>query len=294
MRLSESELRQMKIGVTGASGQLGRLVVEQLLQRCQAADVAAIVRDPEKAADLARAGVEIRVADYDDRASLDAAVAGLDRLLLISSNQVGRRIPQHKNVIDAAKAAGVKHVIYTSAPKATTSSLVLAPEHKATEEYLASSGLPYTVLRNNWYTENYAPSIRMAKETGALVAAAGTGRVASASRADYAEAAAVVLVGEGHEGKVYELSGDRAWDYDELAATIAEVTGTPCSYRAVEPAEIVASMTAAGLDEGTAGFVAALDGNIAEGALATATDDLATLTGRPTTPLKETVKKLVD
>ena len=224
-RPSESELKLMKIGVTGASGQLGRLVVEQLLERCQATDVVAIVRDPGKAADLSGAGVEIRVADYDDRPSLDAAIAGLDKLLLISSNELGRRFAQHKNVIDAAKAAGVKQVIYTSASKATTSSLVLAPEHKATEEYLASSGLPYTVLRNNWYTENYAQSIQTARQTGTLVAAVGDGRVASASRADYAEAAAVVLVGEGHEGKVYELTGDRAWDYDELAATIAEVTG---------------------------------------------------------------------
>lgn len=283
----------MKVGVTGASGQLGRLVVQQLLDRCQATDVVAIVRDPAKAADLAAAGVEIRVADYEDRASLDAAAAGLDRLLLISSNEVGKRFPQHQNVIDAAKAAGVGHVIYTSAPKATTSALILAPEHKATEEYLAASGLAYTVLRNNWYTENYAHSIQSAKESGTLVAAAGEGRVASASRADYAEAAAVVLVGEGHEGKVYELSGDHAWDYNELAATIAEVTGTPCSYRAVEPSEIVAAMTAAGLDEGMAGFVAALDANIADGLLADASDDLTKLTGKPTTPLKETVEKLV-
>ena len=187
----------MKVGVTGASGQLGRLVVQGLLDRCQAADVVAIVRDPAKAADLAAAGVEIRVADYNDRAALDTAVAGLDRLLLISSNEVGKRFPQHQNVIDAAKAAGVGHVIYTSAPKATTSTLILAPEHKATEEYLETSGVPYTVLRNNWYTENYAQSVRTARDTGTLVAAAGEGRVASASRADYAEAAAVVLVGEG-------------------------------------------------------------------------------------------------
>ena len=157
----------MKIGVTGASGQLGRLVVQQLLGSAQATDVVAIVRDPAKAADLAAAGVEIRSADYEDRASLDAAAAGLDRLLLISSNEVGRRFPQHINVIDAAKAAGVKHVVYTSAPKATTSALILAPEHKATEEYLESSGLEYTVLRNNWYTENYAQTVQTARQTGA-------------------------------------------------------------------------------------------------------------------------------
>jgi NAD(P)H dehydrogenase (quinone) len=283
----------MKIGVTGASGQLGHLVVQQLLGKCPATDVVAIVRDPAKAADLAAAGVEIRVADYDDRVSLDAAAAGLDRLLLISSSEVGRRFPQHANVIDAAKAAGVKHVVYTSAPKATTSSLVLAPEHKATEEYLESSGLAYTVLRNNWYTENYAQPMQAARQSGVLVAAAGEGRVASATRADYAEGAAVVLVGEGHEGKVYEFSGDKAWDYHELAATIADVAGTACVYQAVEPADVVAAMTGAGLDEGTASFVAALDENIAQGALSEATSDLSTLIGRPTTPLKESVEELL-
>jgi NAD(P)H dehydrogenase (quinone) len=284
----------MKIGVTGASGQLGHLVVQELLKRCEAADIVALVRDPAKAADLAALGVEVRPADYDDRASLDAAVAGLDKLLLISSSEVGRRFPQHKNVIDAAQAQGVKQLVYTSAPKATTSALILAPEHKATEEYLAAAGVPYVVLRNNWYTENYAQSVRSAKETGVLVAAAGQGRVASASRADYAEGAAVVLTGEGHEGKVYEFSGDRAWDYRELAAAIAEATGTACSYKPVEPKELAAAMTAAGLDEGTAGFVAALDANIADGELGEATPDLSTLIGRPTTPLKETVKKLAE
>ena len=283
----------MKIGVTGATGQLGRLVVEQLLDRCQAADLVAIVRDAGKAAGLAAAGVEVRVANYEDRAALDAALAGVDELLLISSSELGRRFPQHKNVIDAAKAAGVGHLVYTSAPKATTSSLVLAPEHKATEEYLAASGVPYTVLRNNWYTENFTQSIRAAAQTGELVSAAGTGRVASATRADFAAGAAAVLTGEGHEGRVYELGAARAWDYNELAAAIAEVTGRSCSYRPVEPAELVAGMKAAGLDEGTAGFVAAIDQGIAEGCLADATDQLVTLIGRPTTPLAEAVKALL-
>jgi NAD(P)H dehydrogenase (quinone) len=282
----------MKIGVTGASGQLGHLVVQQLTAKCPATDIVAIVRDPAKAADLASKGIEVRAAAYEDRTALDAALAGLDRLLLISSSELGRRAAQHKNVLDAAKAAGVKHVVYTSAPKATTSTLILAPEHKATEEYLAASGLAYTILRNNWYTENYAQSVASARQTGTLVAAAGAGRVASASRADYAEGAAVVLVGEGHEGKVYEFSGDRAWDYQELAAAIAEVTGVPCSYQSVGQAELAAAMTKAGMDEGTAGFVAALDGNIAEGALSEVSADLSNLIGRPTTPLKETVKKL--
>jgi NAD(P)H dehydrogenase (quinone) len=282
----------MKIGVTGATGQLGRLVVQQLMTKCPATDVVAIVRDPAKASDLASQGVEVRVAAYEDRAARDAALAGLDRLLLISSSELGQRAAQHRNVIDAAKAAGVKHVVYTSAPKATTSSLILAPEHKATEEYLAASGLTFTVLRNNWYTENYAKSVQSARDTGTLVAAAGAGRVASAPRADYAEGAAVVLVGEGHQGKVYEFSGDRAWDYRELADVIAEVTGVPCSYQAVDQADLVAAMIKTGMDEGTAGFIAALDGNISDGALAETSDDLANLIGRPTTPLKETIKKL--
>jgi len=270
----------VKIGVTGASGKLGRLVIESLLGRCPAQDVVAIVRDPAKVADMAEAGIEVRAAAYDDRQALDIAVAGLDRLLLISSSEVGRRFQQHKNVIDAAKAAGVKQLIYTSAPKATTSNLVLAPEHKATEEYLETSGLPYTVLRNNWYTENYAQSARKAAETGELVAAAGAGRVASAPRADFAEAAAVVLTGE--------VGGDHAWDYHELAATIAELTGRPCAYKAVEPAELSAAMVAAGADEGTAGFVAA------DGDLADTTGDLPALLGRPTTPLKETLKQVLE
>lgn len=283
----------MKLGVTGATGQLGRLVVQQLLKTCGPEDIVAIVRNPAKAADLAAEGIEVRNADYEDRPALDAAVAGLDKVLLISSSEVGKRFPQHKNVVDAAKAAGVKQIVYTSAPKATTSTLILAPEHKATEEYLAGSGLDYTVLRNNWYTENYANSVRAARESGELVAAVGSGRVASAERADYAEAAAAVLTGEGHEGKVYELTGDQAWDFDELAAAIAQAAGCTCAYKPVSVDELKAALMAAGLDEGTAGFVAALDANIAEGALEEATGDLRQLIGRSGTPLQETVKKLM-
>ena len=290
---SESEPSDMKIGVTGATGQLGRLVMDDLLQKCTAAELVAVVRDAAKADDLARKGVEVRVADYEDRASLDAAFAGLDKLLLISSNEVGKRAPQHKNVIDAAKAAGVKHLVYTSAPKATTSPLVLAPEHKATEEYLAASGVPYSVVRNNWYTENYAQAMKTARETGAVVAATGAGRVASATRADYAAGAAAVLCGAGAEGKVYEFSGDHAWDFNELAATIAEVTGVSCVYKPVQVPDVVAGMVKMGMDEGLAGFFAAVDGNIAEGCLGEVSPELAQLIGRPTTPLKETVKQIV-
>jgi NAD(P)H dehydrogenase (quinone) len=254
----------------------------------------AIVRDPVKAADLAAAGVDVRVADYTDAAALEVAFSGVDKLLLVSSNELGKRFAQHKNVIDAAGAAGVKQVVYTSAPRATTSALILAPEHKATEEYLAGSGLTYTVLRNNWYTENYANSIQSAAKSGELVAAVGAGRVASAERADFAEAAAAVLTGEGHEGKVYELTGDTAWDFDDLAAAIAEAAGCACAYKPVSPDELKAAMMANGLDEGTAGFVATLDANIAAGSLSEVTGDLQKIIGRGGTPLKETVKKLVD
>jgi NAD(P)H dehydrogenase (quinone) len=287
-------MTEMKLGVTGASGKLGRLVVYRLLETCEPTEVVALVRDPAKVDDLAARGVEVRRADYEDRASLDAALTGVDRLLLVSSNELGKRAVQHKNVIDAAKAAGIRLLVYTSAPKATTSALVLAPEHKATEEYLAASGMTYTVLRNNWYTENYTQAVRKAQDTGELVAAAGSGRVASAERADYAQAAAAVLAGERHEGKVYELTGDRAWSYAELAAAVAEASGRPVSYKPVAPEELKAAMFAAGADQGTADFVAALDANIAAGCLSQVTGDLKGLIGRPAMPLEETVKKLLE
>ena len=283
----------MKLGVTGASGKLGRLTVQDLLKTCDPADIVAIVRDPAKAADLAAAGVDVRVADYTEVGALKEALSGVDKLLLVSSSELGKRFAQHKNVIDAAKAAGVKQVVYTSAPKATTSTLILAPEHKATEEYLAASGLTYTVLRNNWYTENYANSIQSAAKTGELVAAVGAGRIASAERADYAEAAAAVLTGEGHENKVYELTGDTAWDFTDLAAAIADAAGCACAYKPVSPDELKAAMMANGLDEGIAGFVATLDANIAAGNLEEATGDLRRIIGRASTPLTETVKQLV-
>lgn len=277
----------MKIAVTGATGKLGRLVIEGLLEAQPAKDIIAIVRDEAKAADLTQAGMEVRVADYDDLAALEVALAGVEKLLLISSNEVGRRFPQHKNVIDAAKAAGVKHLIYTSALKAPTSPLILAPEHKATEEYLAASGLAYTVLRNGWYTENYAQTVETAKQTGTVVAAAGEGRVASASRADYAAGAVAVLLGEGHEGKAYECSGDYAWDYNELAGAIADILGKPVVYQPVDVQTMIQILKGAGLDENTAGFIAALDENTAAGVLSECSGELSALIGRPTTPLKD-------
>lgn len=275
----------MSIVVTGATGHLGRLIVDDLLAHgVPAAEIVAAGRRVDRLADLADRGVQVAAIDLDDPATLTAAFAGADTVLLVSGTAVGRRVGQHGNAIDAAVASGVRRVVYTSAPHADTSSLILAPEHKATEELLAASGLVTTVLRNNWYTENYAGVIDQARATGEVVASVGDALVASASRADFAAAASVVLRTDAYDGQVLELAGDTAWDHHALAAAVGEVVGREVTYRAVEPAEHLAALLAAGLDEGTAGFLVALDGNIAEGLLAE-TGGISALTGRPTTPL---------
>ncbi|CAN5173042.1 SDR family oxidoreductase [soil metagenome] len=283
----------MTIAVTGATGQLGQLVIAELLKTQDPASLVAIVRDPSKAVAIAELGVEVRAADYADPAALKTALAGVDKLLLISGNQVGQRVAQHTNVIDAAIAAGVRFVVYTSAPKATTSTLILAPEHKATEEYLTASGLPFAIARHGWYTENYAAAVETAKVTGTVVAAASEGKIASASRVDFAAGDVAILLGEGHEGKVYEFGGDHAWDFNELASTIGEVIGRDVVYQPVSKEVLVDILkTHAGLDDGTANFVAALDVNTAEGVLGEVTGELSALIGRPTTPLLEGLKSL--
>ncbi|MCB8945618.1 MAG: SDR family oxidoreductase [Ardenticatenaceae bacterium] len=283
----------MKIAVTGATGQLGQLVVNELLEQNTSHDIIAVVRDEAKAVHLAQRGAEIRVAAYGNPEALKAAFTGVDKLLLISSSEIGQRIEQHQNVINAAQEAGVQHIVYTSAPRAATTNLILAPDHKATEENIAQSGLAYTILRNNWYTENYKDRVETARQTGAVVAAAGAGRVASATRADFAAGAVAVLLGTGHEDKVYELGGDYAWNYNELAETIGEMIGKPVVYKAVDAETLVDILKGAGLNEGTAGFVAALDSNIADGALAEVTGDLSKLIGRPTTPLKQGLEEAI-
>jgi len=280
----------MTILVTAASGHLGRLAIDALLARgVQPGDIRAGARTPSALADLAERGVEVVHADYDQPESLASALAGVQKLLLVSSSAVGQRARQHQNAIDAAVAAGVEQIVYTSAPRATTSDLVLAPEHKATEEALAASGLPTTILRNNWYSENYLGLIEQVRATGELVASVGEGRVASASRADYADAAAVVLTTDGHVGQVYELGGDVAWTHHDLAAVLTRVTGREVVYRALDTEQHAAALTEAGLDEGTIGFVTALDAGIRDGALAEVTGDLSRLIGRPTTPLAQTL-----
>ncbi len=283
----------MTILVTGATGQLGRLVIDSLLERgAEPSSIVAGVRDLTKASDIAARGVRTAVVDYDRADTIAVALEGVDSVLLISGSEVGRRTAQHQAVIDAAKAAGVGKLVYTSAPKAPTSDLVLAPEHKATEELIAASGIPAVILRNNWYTENYAGNIAQARETGVVAASVGDGRVASASRKDFADAAAVVLLEDGHLGQAYELGGDVAWTYDELAAAIAEVIGSPVEYRALTAEEHAAALESAGLDAGTVGFVTALDAGIRDGALADTDGTLGRLIGRPTTPLVEGLRPL--
>jgi NAD(P)H dehydrogenase (quinone) len=274
------------IGVTGVTGHLGRLAAAELLSR-GADRVVGLARSPEKAPDLA--GLEVRLGDYDRPSTLVEALAGVDVLLFVSGSEVGKRVAQHTAVIEAAKAAGVGRVIYTSAPRATDTALPVAPEHKATEEVLRASGLTWTILRNNWYVENYTAQLGRYLAEGAIVGAAGDGRVGAAPLADFAAAAVAAVVGDGHEGKVYELGGP-PFTFAELAATITEVTGTKVAYRTVTVAELVAALTAHGLDAGTAGFLASLDEAIARGDLDVPSDDLPNLLGRPVTPLADAIR----
>ncbi|MFJ2776434.1 MULTISPECIES: SDR family oxidoreductase [unclassified Kitasatospora] len=273
--------------VTGATGQLGRLVVEGLLAKVPASEVAVAVRSAGKAADLAERGVTVRVVDYDRPESLAGAFAAGDRVLLISGSEVGRRIPQHRAVVDAARAAGVALLAYTSAPGAAT--FRLADEHKETEALIRESGLPFTLLRNGWYTENYLGDAAGTVDRGVVIGSAGQGRVAGATRRDYADAAVAVLVGEGHENAVYELSGDAAWSLAELAAAFAQASGKPVEYREVAPAEHLEVLVGAGLPQGFAEILVDVDAGIARGELAGTPGDLARLTGRPTVPLAESV-----
>ncbi|WP_020666473.1 SDR family oxidoreductase [Amycolatopsis nigrescens] len=277
------------IVVTGATGQLGRLVVESLLEKIPATELAVAVRTPAKAADLAERGVDVRAADYGDPAALAAAVKGADKVLLISSSEVGGRVPQHTAVVNAAKEAGVGHLVYTSILRAETSTLGLAPEHKATEELIRGSGVPFTFLRNGWYTENYLQPIAQAAESGSFAGSAGDGRISSATRADYAEAAAVVLTGDGHRGKVYELAGDTSWSYPELAAELSRAVGRPVEYQDVPAERHREILLGAGLPEPYADLLVDSDRGIRGGELADDSGELRALIGRPTTPLTDTV-----
>ncbi|MEV4145568.1 SDR family oxidoreductase [Amycolatopsis sp. NPDC049691] len=281
------------IVVTGATGQLGRLVVEGLLKKVAPTEVVAAVRDPAKAAEFAARGVQVRRADYDDPASLAAAFAGADKVLLISSSTPGQRLAQHQAVIAAAREAGVGHLAYTSILAADTSKLSLAPDHKATEEAIRASGVPFTFLRNGWYTENYAQTITQALAVGSFVGSAGEGRLGGVPRIDFAEAAVEVLTGEGHEGKVYELAGDEPWSYADLAAAVTAAAGKPVTYQDLPGEQYRRVLVGAGLPEPVAAMLADADRGIAEGELTSDSGDLRRLIGRPTTPLAEAVTALV-
>ena len=278
------------IGVTGATGHLGRLVVEELLERGVAPGrIAALVRSPEKAEDLAGRGVQVRRADYAQPETLAAALEGVDRLLLVSSSEVGQRAAQHRNVVEAAREAGVELLAYTSILKADTSRMQLAEEHRATEETIRASGIPFVFLRNGWYLENYTENLAPALEHGTLLGSAESGRVSAATRADFAAAAAAVLSGEGHENRVYELGGDPAFTLSELAEEISRQSGRTVEYRDLPEEAYARVLIDAGLPEPFARVLADSDRGIARGELFTDRDDLRRLLGRPTTPPAEAV-----
>jgi len=277
----------MKTGVTGATGQLGGLVVEKLKEKGLASTIVALVRNPEKAAGL---GVEAREFDYNSPAKLVDALKGIEKLILISGNELGKRAEQHANVIEAAKKAGVKWVVYTSLLHADTSSLSLAPEHHATEKELQASGLTYTILRNGWYTENYTGSVAGAVAAGAFIGSAGDGKISSAARADFADAAVAVVTSAGHENKVYELAGDESYTLAELAAEISKQTGKAIPYNNLPETEYAKILKSFGLPEMFADAIASWDTGASKGDLFDESHQLSKLIGRPTTPLSETVK----
>jgi NAD(P)H dehydrogenase (quinone) len=278
------------IAVTGANGQLGRLVIDQLLGKVSPDQIVAAVRDPETAADLRALGVEVRKADYDDAGSLQEAFKGMEKVLLISSTVPGQRLRQHKAVIDAAREAGVALIAYTSMLRADSSQSVLAEEHLATEQYLIASGVDYVLLRNGWYLENHTAALPMAIEHGALIASSGSGRFASASRADYASAAVAVLTQSGHSKKIYELAGDTAFTMDDLAAAASTRLDRKIPYRDLPPAEYENALLGMGLPKMFVDVIINADAIALKGDLDSASRELSTLIGRPTTTLVEAVQ----
>ena len=275
----------MTIAVTGATGHLGRLVVDKLKAKTGDA-IIALVRSPAKAAGL---GVAVREADYAKPATLRPAFVGVDALLLISSSEIGQRAAQHHNVIEAAKAAGVKCIVYTSILHADVSPISLAVEHRETEAELKASGIPHTVLRNGWYTENHTASIGGALAGGAVIGSAGNGKFSSATRADYAEAAVAALAGKGHDGKIYELAGDDGYTLSDFAAEISRQTGKTIPYKNLPETEYAAALAGFGLLEAIAKAVASWDVDTSKGALFDGGRQLSALIGRPTTPLSSAV-----
>ncbi|QNQ18763.1 SDR family oxidoreductase [Kosakonia sp. SMBL-WEM22] len=281
------------IALTGATGQLGQFVVDALLKTVPAKEIVAIVRNPAKAEALRKQGLIVRQGDYNDQAALTHALAGVEKLLLISSSEVGQRAAQHRNVINAAKAAGVKFIAYTSLLHADTSPLGLHVEHVETEKLLAESGIPFALLRNGWYSENYLASAPAALAHGVFLGAAGEGKIASATRADYAAAAARVISEEGHAGKVYELAGDSGWTLNELAALLSEASGKKVVYQNLSEADFAAALKGAGLPDGLAEMLADSDIGASKGGLFDDSQTLSKLIGRPTTSIADSVNDLM-
>ena len=278
------------IAVTGASGQLGRLAIQFLLSRHPAARILAIARDPAKIADLADAGVQVREGDYDRPDTLDAALAGVERLLLVSSSEIGKRAPQHQAVIDAAIRAGVGLVAYTSLLHADTSPLGLAVEHVQTEQALQASGLPHALLRNGWYAENYTAGIAGALQHGVVLGSAGDGRLSLAARADYAEAAAIIMASDATQaGKVYELAGDHAITLTDFAALVARKTGIPIAYQDLPQQDYRDALLSAGLPGFVADLLSDSDAGAAKGGLFDDSGTLGRLIGRATTPIEDVI-----
>ena len=280
----------MPIVVTGATGHLGRLVVEELLARgVPANEVIAAGRAIDKIKDLADRGVRIEAIDYDEPDTLRRAFAGVDKVLLISGTAVGKRVTQHKNSIVAAAEAGVGLLVYTSIANADRSTMRMADDHRATEEALASAGLPVTILRHSWYLESYTGQLAVFLEHGAILGSAGEGRVSAATRADYAAAAAAVLTSDGHADRTYELGGDSAFSMAELAAAVTTLSGREVAYRDLAEHEYAAVLTAAGLPASYAAALAESDCGLARGELLVETGELSRLAGRPTTSMPEAV-----
>jgi NAD(P)H dehydrogenase (quinone) len=280
------------IAITGSTGQLGQLVIKHLLQKTAADKIVAFVRDLEKADAIAKLGVEVRQADYAKPETLTAALRGVTKLLLISSSEVGQRVAQHKNVIDAAKVAGVELIAYTSLLNADTSPLALAEEHIHTEAYLKQANVPHVLLRNGWYTENYLVSIAPSLANGGFIGCAKDGKISSAAREDYAEAAAVVLTkDEPQSGKVYELSGDESYTLAELCNIISEESGKTIPYIDMDEAAFAKALEGAGLPAPFAGILANSDSGASKGGLFDDSHVLSKLIGHPTQSLRELVKQ---
>jgi len=280
----------MKIGITGASGKLGQLVVSQLKDRVPSTDIVALVRTPNKVEAL---GIEARAFDYNEPSQLAAALAGIDKLLLISGNEIGKRFAQHSAVINAAKEAGVKHLVYTSLLKADGSTLVLAPEHLDTEKAIKESGLEYTILRNGWYNENYTESAKDTVSIGTLYGSSGDGKITSASRVDFAEAAAVVLSEASHSNKTYELSGDLAFTMTDYAAELSKLAGKEIPYVNISEEEFAQALEQAGLPKPVASFFAGTHTATLHGDLYDDGNQLSQLIGRPTTPISQSIAEVL-